>query len=132
MENNRKKKLIHNKTFQNALFSFFISLVLLFILFFWHDNNTLLGWSNITFASGAIIIGFGLLIYVSAEGGFDYLAFSLKSFARLFKKNQKGETYLDYVEHKKRPTKSQYLGFIYGGLPMLFTSIILIIIFYSI
>lgn len=120
----------NNETFVNAFITFIVSLFLLVVLYFWHDNNTLVGWINITFSSGIIVLFFGLLIYITGEGTFDYLVFSMKSFGRLFMKAKKRETYLEYVASKDRSASKKSISVVYGSFPLLLVSIILMLVYY--
>ncbi len=119
-----------HKLWADSFVSFIISLLLLIPLYFWHSNPTLIGWVNITFGSSMILICIGLLIYIAQEGTFNYLVFSLKSFGRLFIRGGKNETYLEYIERKSKREKVPHMGLILGSLPLLFTSIVLMMILF--
>lgn len=130
MKNKIKNFISNHRMLFNSFISFLVSLVLMVGLFFWHSNNTLVGWINITFSSSIILIAFSLLIYISQEGTFNYLVFSLKSFGRLFIKRKRHETYIEYIERKSKREKVAHMSLFFGSLPLLFVSIILMLIYY--
>ena len=61
--------------------------------------------SDSFFASGVIIAGIGLLVFASNEGTFDGIAYALKAFFNIFKRDpeKKFASYYDY-----RAAKAQY------------------------
>lgn len=109
---------------------FIVSCALGGLLFLWHWNFELIGWANVTLAAGTFIMALGGMMYISSEGGFDFIIFSLKAFGSLLSKNKDRQTYYDYREQKDRTDKKIYLPIILGSSYMLLISLVLHLIYY--
>ncbi len=57
--------------------------------------------SNSFFASGVLLAGIGVILFVSSEGLFDMLGFGVKTFFQARKRDVKDRKYKDFYEYKK-------------------------------
>ena len=103
------------------------------------QSTTLKELCNAFTISGALVLSFGGLVWVSDKGIFDGFAFSMKtffsvhfSFSRSYE--HKDETYADYVErkHKGDGRRKTYVFQIILGASILLVGIVLLIVYYTI
>lgn len=79
---------------------------------------------------GVLAICFGLLVIVSNGGAFDMLAYSMRAFFRLFKKDpldRKYGSYYDYQQARKEKKRSFWYFIIVGGAYLLVGIVLLIV-----
>ncbi len=83
------------------------------------------------FASGTVILGFGLLVVATNGGTFDMLAYGAIMFVSLFNKGtqRKYKTFYDYHEAQKDRKYSFAYLLIVGGI-LIVASLILLIFWY--
>ena len=102
-------------------------------------ETTLKELCNAFTISGALVLCFGGLVWVSDRGAFDGFAFSMKTFFSvhffMFNKHpqHEGETYADYVErkHKGNNRKKTYVFQIIFGASILLVGIVFLIVYYT-
>lgn len=78
------------------------------------------------FAVGVAVAGLGALVFVSNEGAFDGLTFSVRSFVQIFRKPEKRnrETYFDYRTRKSQ-TKFGFVFILICGLILIAVSMVM-------
>ena len=77
---------------------------------------------------GFAFTGFGLLLFVSNEGAFDGLAFCLRSFFGMFRKNYAREGYYDYKE-RRASKKMSFSSLLISGLVIILVAVIIYILY---
>lgn len=100
-------------------------------------NTTLKELCNAFTISGALVLCFGGLVWVSDKGAFDGFAFSMKTFLSvhffMFNKHPEHdkETYADYVErkHKSNGKKKAYAFQIILGAALLLIALVFFIVY---
>lgn len=96
-------------------------------------KRTVLLWCDAFTVPSALSIGFGLLVLASKGGAFDMLAYGMKSFFRLFKKDPIDRKYGGYYEYKqaqKEKKRTFWYLIIVGGAYML-VAIALLVAYYT-
>ena len=127
------------KKYLRYLITFIIGLVFAFIIclfkniFFQTSANKILKiLVDAFFASGTIILGFGLLVVATNGGTFDMLAYGAIMFVSLFRRGtqRKYKTFYDYHEAQKDRRYSFAYLLIAGGI-LISISLILLIFWYK-
>ncbi|MGN0818597.1 MAG: DUF3899 domain-containing protein [Candidatus Coproplasma sp.] len=90
--------------------------------------------SDAFFVPGVILAGVGLLVWVSAGGVFDMLAYGAIMFFDLFRKDLSNRKYKDFYEYRQaKKEKNRDFGFLLlVGLVFIAVSIVFIIVLYAI
>lgn len=89
--------------------------------------------TDATFASGALIFCFGILVVASNGGTFDMLSYGMISFISMFKKDvnkRKYKTFYDYRQTKQASPKP-YLYLIIVGAGYILISLIFLLLYYK-
>ena len=88
---------------------------------------------NAFFISGILLLGVGILVFISKEGMFDGMTYYAGRFMMLFSRNydEKRKTALSYYEYKKAKNRESGGGFILiTGLGFLAIAIVFLALFY--
>lgn len=83
---------------------------------------------------GAVMLCFGILVFATNGGTFDMLAFGVRKFFDLFRKDLtkvKYRTFYDYRQAQKEKKRS-FLNFVVVGAAFLLVGIVFLIVYYRI
>ena len=88
---------------------------------------------NAFFISGILLLGVGILVFISKEGMFDGMSYYAGRFMMLFSRNydEKRKTALSYYEYKQAKNRETGGGFILiTGLVFLAIAVVFLVLFY--
>lgn len=82
------------------------------------------------FVVGVTVAGVGALVFVSNEGAFDGLTFSVRAFVQIFRKPEKRnrETYFDY-RTKRSQTKFSFAFILICGVILIAVSMVMYVLY---
>ena len=96
-------------------------------------RELLIAWCDGFFVPGLLGIAFGVLVLASNGGAFDMLAYGLRRFFGLFRKDpidRKYNTYYDYQQSRKEKKRSFWYMIIVGGAYLL-VGVILFVVYFT-
>lgn len=114
-----------------------IALTIICVKDVWHQSSVktvMQILSDAFLVPGVIITGVGLIIFASNGGVFDMLAYAVRMFFDLFRRDLSTRKYKDFYEYRQaKKDKKRDMGFMLRtGLPFIVLSIIFVIVYSTI
>ena len=117
-----------------AAIGLLITVIILCAKDVWHQTNSQVVMqilSDAFFAPGVILAGVGLIIFASNGGAFDMLAYAVRLFFDLFRRDLNTRKYKDFYEYRQaKKDKKRDMGFmLIVGLAMIAIAAVFIIVY---